>query len=60
MGKSREQIAWEAAQGVKASQLTYAKILRAEGRNDWADFFQDKADGKNPHFTLESYLAAKN
>lgn len=59
MNKSIEQLAWEASQGNKESQREYAKHLAERGKKDWADFFNDKADGKNPHFSLECYVQSK-
>ncbi|MFW8567031.1 hypothetical protein [Orrella sp. 11846] len=52
----RENIEWFAMQGNRQAQRDYAEILRAEGKDDWADYYEAKANGTNPHFWLESFL----
>ena len=53
---NRPDLEWWAAQGNKQAQHQLSGLFRHEGKNDWADFYQGKAEGTNPHFTLESFL----
>ena len=53
MTQNLAEVKWQAAQGVKAAQITLAKYYKEQGDNKQAQFWESKAAG-SPKFSPDS------